>query len=458
MAVDNDTIQDELGALVEGALEEIRQQILTRGDNKVWIDDWRERYGALGGTPREFMERRPDMFCMHYAGKGNRYTVSLTGKGKGNGVAKGAPKGSSVPGAVWQLGAPKGAAPMAIAGQPWQARGKGKGKHNMHHDDPTTDTTLDALIAGEQGTFETQDRPDGWLGRTMGDVEREAVEELSWLVSQSANGKVWIELWKERYGVLARSPRDFMEMRCDVFNVTRTGDRSYSVTLVGEGQGINLHDAALKEIKMSIDSQGQVWIQNWKERYGELAPTPRAFMESLPDMFQVLPGVGGRYTVTLLGEADVAPGDNNDGKADDKAADAPKEPVFEEYAEAEAIEEICNQLTGDVPAKVWINNWRERYGSLASSPREFMQARPDIFVLHFQGKSYTVSLAGAPTKRPDDSSDLDAIAENLEAAAALKRAETVEGNATTVPPWKRSRNEAPGGEVTTEAQDGSAPA
>merc|ERR1711957_299426 len=60
------------------AIAEITGQLARRTDGRVWFDDWRERFRALGPTPKEFMLTLPELFRLDF--DGNRYKVTIVGK------------------------------------------------------------------------------------------------------------------------------------------------------------------------------------------------------------------------------------------------------------------------------------------------------------------------------------------------------------------------------------------
>merc|ERR1712032_1051823 len=59
---------------------------------------------------------------------------------------------------------------------------------------------------------------------------------------------------------------------------------------------------AVQEIvnQLRANHNGQVWFDDWRDRYRKLGPTAREFMLSRPDLFQ-LDFVGNRFTVTFVG-------------------------------------------------------------------------------------------------------------------------------------------------------------
>merc|ERR1712129_209955 len=56
---------------------------------------------------------------------------------------------------------------------------------------------------------------------------------------------------------------------------------------------------ALAEVYVQLgrpESNGRVWFDVWRERFGSLARNPRAFIEAHADKFQIIPGRGNSYT------------------------------------------------------------------------------------------------------------------------------------------------------------------
>merc|ERR1711879_695351 len=107
-----------------------------------------------------------------------------------------------------------------------------------------------------------------------------------------------------------------MECRPEKFYVIPEGGRSYSVALassMGGGGGLRQKGSGrhppdtpwtalvvevFREVKEQLYAQGGcgiVWIDNWWERFSFLGATPREFLESRPDKFIVIPGVGKQY-------------------------------------------------------------------------------------------------------------------------------------------------------------------
>merc|ERR1712110_744884 len=69
----------------------------------------------------------------------------------------------------------------------------------------------------------------------------------------------------------------------------------------------------------------------------------------------------------------------------------------------EAVKEIRAQLKEQGGSgTIWIDNWKARFGTLAASPKEFIETRSEFEVIPGEGKKFTVELVGsnaASTKR-----------------------------------------------------------
>lgn len=164
------------------------------------------------------------------------------------------------------------------------------------------------------------------------------------LEEQGGRGAVWVDEWKEWYQYHLGTIRQFLESLPDLFTVVPEGDRKYHVELnrytrKGYGKGGSYHKGggavggpsggfrsgpqgmgfgwgkgggfwskttadAIKEIKAQLISQGgtgKIWVDNWGHRFQpELGPL-RQFLEARYDKFQINPGKGASFTVTLVG-------------------------------------------------------------------------------------------------------------------------------------------------------------
>lgn len=363
------------------AAKEVRQQLQAQGGSgKVWVDGWGRKYEAELGSLKDFLSSRSE-FQIHPAG-GNRFTVSMRGAAaKGKGASKG--KGGVASQALAALtnsssrGPPKGA-------------GKSGGGHSLAS------------------------------GKNVGI----AIQEIrSQLEEQGGSGKVFIGNWKEIEGELGPL-RDFIESRPDKFVMHPGVGRAFTVSLAGAGggwgSGAQKQQAravpaqasqksggydrsvaeAIREIRQQLELQGgagEVWVDNWMARFASLGTT-RAFLESRPDKFTVIPGAGRKFTVALNnaggkgGAQKRSPASSGFPTPVAKKAKTAK--ASDDDLEGQLIAEITAQLMkANSAGKVWVNGWNGRYGKTFGTLREFLDSRPDTFdVTEGEGTRFTVSL------------------------------------------------------------------
>merc|ERR1711879_563856 len=62
----------------DDAIREIYQQLQKPPHNKVYFDNWRERFPDLGPSYKDYMLSRPDLVELTF--EGNRYTVTWVGE------------------------------------------------------------------------------------------------------------------------------------------------------------------------------------------------------------------------------------------------------------------------------------------------------------------------------------------------------------------------------------------
>jgi len=144
-------------------------------------------------------------------------------------------------------------------------------------------------------------------------VVAEVISEIkAQLRMQNGRGRVWIKDWHARFGKLG-SLRAFLESRRDKFQVIPGPDLSFIVELVESNKIKGGFDSsylgydpvvanAITEIKAQLREQnghGQVWIDDWNVRFGQLG-TLREFLESRPDKFQVVPTSQRGFEVMLV--------------------------------------------------------------------------------------------------------------------------------------------------------------
>lgn len=369
----------------EQAVHEIIQNIVQRGDGKVWIDDWKGRFATLANTPKDFMESRPDLFNLNHHGRG--YSVELVGEGEqmaqemstdpGLGQLQ-TSKGGFGKGGFGKGGfsAPKGGVDIAGAlglngpGGKWGAKGKG-GKSGMMA--LTGKGTYGVIVpgtkghAGDESPFEPTYGPafkggaksHGKGGKSKSlivpehhcdsdDPAEQAIEEIKAQMARRREPKVWIEDWRDRYSMLGPSPKHFMESRPDVFKLHYEGSR-YTVEVV---------DGTL-DLEASPRDDNQWRGKGGHKGGGKIAPAREPSWA---------PSIGGSSESQLSEEA--------------------------------AVEEISQLVAQSPDGRIWVADWQRRFSHLARNPKEFMEARPDVFALTYRGNSYLVALAGQEAPEP----------------------------------------------------------
>uniref|UniRef100_A0A7S4SQ15 Uncharacterized protein n=1 Tax=Alexandrium monilatum TaxID=311494 RepID=A0A7S4SQ15_9DINO len=327
----------------QAALDEITQQIMSRGDGKVWIDDWRERYGELSPTPKEFMLRHPDTFALSFVGK--RYTVTLVqgaswkqdkgacGRSKGGGKAI---VPITVPRRIPPSSSPRPEVmptPTKGGGQVVQAGWGGKGQQPVLRPTQPAVMPMQAVVRPAQPAMALPAPPA---------TEEDAIKEIRKRLAARSDGYLWVPDWKRRFGSLAATQREFLEDHPDLFFLSFEG-KKYTVEYLGAetdngaveeeeaapapaGVKRPLEDAdegawtakaarpvqkeegteeeALEEFVRQLSNpqnkEGKVWINGWRSRFGHFGVSPREFLEFYPERFTVVAGVGNRYSVRLV--------------------------------------------------------------------------------------------------------------------------------------------------------------
>lgn len=216
----------------------------------------------------------------------------------------------------------------------------------------------------------------------------------------------------------------------------------------GKGKGApdesaaSLTEAAFAQITAQLNRPergGKVWIDEWNWRFAPALGQMRAFMESHPDKFVVIPGEGRKYTVALAGGSGAGAGCKSGkwGKASGKGsiptsptlpmpAGAQKRNASENSLEEEpdakrqnastdevvateseffeedkfeqlmdtAINEVENQVKRPgSKGKVWLANWKTKFEPQLGALKNFIEACPDKFrIVDGVGAAYTVEL------------------------------------------------------------------
>lgn len=335
-----------MGTIEEQAIQELVQNIVQRGDGKVWMDDWRGRFGSLGPTPKDFMEQRPDLFQLNYHGRG--FSVELVGDGEAMAKEMGADSGS------FDLGGPKKGGPkggVVLAEPIIGGKGKAGPKGGINLAAPKGQAHSFGKGGddyGGKGYYGGKRGKGGGANLALpseaatGELADTAIAEIKDQIARRGEPKVWIDDWRTRYGALGPSPKQFMESRPDVFRLAYQGNR-YSVFLADETGGF---EAAAQQEDLYWQGRG---------------------------------GTHGMQESTVPGELDV-PSDKPDEQA--------------------CIDEITRLVQQSPDGRIWIPDWFRRFAHLAKSPRSFMESRPDVFALTFKGNTYSVALIGQESGSP----------------------------------------------------------
>jgi len=125
-------------------------------------------------------------------------------------------------------------------------------------------------------------------------------------------------------------------------------------------------------------------------------------MECRPEKFYVIPEGGKSYSVALASSMGQGGGPGHKGRGRPPPDTSWNSPVVE------VIRDVKEQLYAQGGCGiVWIDDWWARYSFLGATPREFLESRPDKFiVIPGAGKQYTVALAsqgklkGSKSKQP----------------------------------------------------------
>lgn len=185
----------------------------------------------------------------------------------------------------------------------------------------------------------------------------------------------------------------------------------------------SLRQSAIDEITRQLDEQngrGAVWVNEWKEWYQYDLGTIRQFIESLPDLFTVVPEGDRKYRVELNRHSHKGYGKGRSsykgawgsdykgggalGVAQGGFRSGPqglgfgwgKGGGFWSKTTADAIKEIKAELVRQGgTGKVWVDDWPTRFQPELGTLRQFLEARYDKFQInHGKGASFTVSLVG----------------------------------------------------------------
>lgn len=276
-----------------------------------------------------------------------------------------------------------------------------------------------------------------------------AIREITEQLRTPGNpGHVWIQDWGRRYQSVLGPLRGFLEGNPDHFMVTQEGGNRFSVALVkgsgwkrspstgkggggggswgGKGWGKGswgggaqmaignggwdpVVAAAIREIKEQLlapGSDGTVWVEKWGPRFQDYLGPLRAFMESRPDKFNIVPGEGRKYTVEYVGggtatgatpvprKRSAGEGSQSPNAKRQKKEPEPDVKINPEDLTEMALEEVTKMLQkpGN-KGHVWVKDWPRRYGDTLGTLRDFLECYPEKFtVVEGEGKRFTVEL------------------------------------------------------------------
>jgi len=380
-----------MGSLEEQAIQELVQDLVQRGDGKVWMDDWRGRFGSLGATPKEFMESRPDLFQLSFHGRG--FSVELVGEGEAMAKEMGAEDGSF----------------MSAGHKGGKAKGGYKGEGGYKGDGGYKG----GIVLGAKGKGKAWGMGDDDYGGKMGG-------KSGGKLLYPSNPKGGINLaapppgkggaYDEAGGKGSKGPYTYGGYGSGYGGGFAKGGKkgkggaamaalSFEEACWNAGSPEELAETAIAEITAQLQARREpkVWIEDWRDRYAHLGPSPKQFMESRPDVF-TLHYEGNRYTVYL--NEDGGEGGGTPPPSGGKGGKGPEEPLDEQAC----IDEITQLVLESSDGRIWIQDWYQRYAHLARNPRAFMESRPEVFALTFHGNSYSVAMAdgsgGPPPAAP----------------------------------------------------------
>lgn len=178
---------------------------------------------------------------------------------------------------------------------------------------------------------------------------------------------------------------------------------------------------AIREIKEQLRdprSDGRIWVDGWAARFQEHLGNMREFVESRPDKFNVLPGAGRNFTVSIVSGGGIAgtalrgviAGTRIPAASQRTPLPAARSAVSLASrtsggggggAESAALREITDQLKEQGGSgQVWIEAWVHRYEPFLGTLREFLEGHPEkVTVVQGPGRKFSVELARGAGKR-----------------------------------------------------------
>jgi len=387
------------------ALHEIEGQVSKKGGTgKIWVENWKGRFGELGEF-KAFLESFPDRFSI-IPGAGKDFEIALNEDAEKLPPAPPAlffqgQKGGGGASLGHQYGAFKGGfkgPPQAFGGS-WGYGGKGYGG-----------------IPARQPMLALADSDDHLAAAAIAEITQQ-------VTAKGGVGKIWIPGWRERYGQLGKL-EDFVAMRPDKFAIIKDGTKSFAIAVTGHqgatsgrvaGKGgyWGNADPLVAELIQEIQHQlypmgglGKIWIQDWNARFGRLGNI-RDFLLSHPDKFTVIPGAGKEFAIGLVDKGGGKGGGYHNGGVKRQLSDMNRShpppakrariPIdFDNPLVTNAMEEIESQLNAKGgTGKIWIENWRERFGNLGPF-KDFVESMPEkLQILPGKGKDFALQLLEA---------------------------------------------------------------
>jgi len=268
-------------------------------------------------------------------------------------------------------------------------------------------------------------------------MEEEAFKEAAEQLCRPGNDKVWINGWEKRYGDLG-TQREFLERNSDLFKVVPGEGRRYTVELTLEGvekaAAAGCGSGASQPKQSVTKTPARSWGSNavpWNGaanggcKGGKAAGTAHGKSGQNRDMAITTwksgqteraswkggkaggnngwgNSKGSNNWLALPAATGWSKGSHN-SKGWGKSSSSAQQQDAGSAASA-AIREIEVQLRNpkdERPGHVWIEGWGQRYQWALGTLREFLDSRPDKFiVIPGQGRRYNVELVntGSNTK------------------------------------------------------------
>eukprot|EP00928_Gymnodinium_smaydae_P000607 TRINITY_DN10229_c0_g1_i1.p2 TRINITY_DN10229_c0_g1~~TRINITY_DN10229_c0_g1_i1.p2 ORF type:complete len:354 (-),score=96.17 TRINITY_DN10229_c0_g1_i1:140-1201(-) len=344
-------------------IKEVKSQLHAQGGRGgVWIEGWKKNYAdTLGASIREFLEKRPEVVV--HALHGSKFEVELAGGKKAMAKVAATKLGKASAG--------KAATGKAATGKAATGKGaSGKGK--------VAPTPL-AIAIAPTPLASASSGSKGWGSGGAGKGQSGKASSKGGGAAASAAGN-WSPVIAE----------------------------------------------AIREIKEQLFAQGgtgQVWVDNWKSRFGQLGSL-KDFLESRPDKFTLTYGAGNSFLVSLAGSGASGAGQWVWQPAEPQPAKQKKQQEQQQQQQqqqqqkrkmpweqggtakkqnasnksklvTEASTEVEKQLKrpNNIEGKVWLKDWGWKYAETLGTLREFLESQSDKFVVvPGEGNKFSVVL------------------------------------------------------------------